>query len=110
MASADESDPPLRIELLRAGRWLARRYGVTGSLLDPRNGSPRLAAEVVGLVLDLVADALRAAGDEDLVRDGVERLLHDGGGAGRQRAAAGDDTDLDAVAQDLLRRTRAGLS
>ena len=45
-----------------------------------------------------------------LVRDGVERLLNDGGGAGRQRAAAGDDTDLDAVGQDLLRRTRAGLS
>jgi len=110
MASADEPAPPWRIELLRAGRWLARRYGVTGSLLDPRKGSPRPAAEVVNFVLDHVADALRAAGDEDTVREGVERLLHDGGGAGRQRAVAGDDTDLDAVGQDLLRRTRAGLS
>ena len=110
MAAADEHDPPWRIELLRAGRWLARRYGVTGSLLDPHTGSPRPAAEVVHLVLDHAADALRAAGDEDLVRDAVERLLHDGGGAGRQRAAAGDGVDIDAVAQDLLRRTRAGLS
>ena len=110
MAAADEPDPPWRIELLRAGRWLARRYGVTGSLLDPGKGTPRPAAEVVRLALDHVADALHAAGDEDIVRDGVERLLHDGGGAGRQRAAAGDDIDLDAVAQDLLRRTRAGLS
>ena len=110
MASDDEPAPPWRIELLRAGRWLARRYGVTGSLLDPHNGSPRPAAEIVGLVLDHVADALRAAGDEDTVRDGVERLLRDDGGAGRQRAVAGDDTDIDAVAQDLLRRTRAGLS
>ncbi|MGH3473888.1 MAG: carboxylate-amine ligase [Aeromicrobium sp.] len=110
MAAADEPDPPWRIELLRAGRWLARRYGVTGSLLDPRKGTPRPAAEVVGLVLDHVADALRAADDEDTVRDGVQRLLRDGGGAGRQRAVAGDDTDIDAVAQNLLRRTRAGLS
>ena len=110
MASTDVPGPPWRIELLRAGRWLARRYGLTGSLLDPRAGRPRPAAEVVGIVLDHVADALRAAGDEDLVRDGVERLLRDSGGAGRQRAVAGDDVDLDAVAQDLLRRTQAGLS
>jgi carboxylate-amine ligase len=110
MANSDDPDPPWRIEMLRAGRWLARRYGLTGSLLDPRTGSPRPAPEVVGLVLDHVADALRASDDEETVRDGIERLLHDDGGAGRQRAAAGDDTDLDAVAQDLLRRTQAGLS
>jgi len=65
---------------------------------------------VLSFVLDRVADALRTAGDEEVVRDGVDLLLNDGGGAGRQRAAAGDDLDLDAVAQDLLRRTRAGLS
>jgi len=109
-ASTDEPDPPWRIEMLRAGRWLARRYGLTGSLLDPRTGKPQPAAEVVGLVLDEVADALRAAGDEDFVRKVAERLLRDGGGAGRQRAAAGDDVDLDAVGKDLLHRTRAGLS
>lgn len=110
MASTAEPGPPWRIELIRAGRWLARRYGLTGSLLDPRTGNPRPAADVAGLLLDHVADALRATGDEDAVRDGVERLLRDDGGAGRQRAVAGDDVDLDAVAQDLLNRTQAGLS
>jgi carboxylate-amine ligase len=109
-ASADEPVPPWRVELLRAGRWLARRYGVAGSLLDPWTGKPRPAAEVVGLVLEEVDDALRAAGDRDFVQKVTERLLRDGGGAGRQRAAAGDDVDLDAVARDLLDRTRAGLS
>jgi glutamate---cysteine ligase / carboxylate-amine ligase len=89
---------------------VARRYGLTGSLLDPRTGSPRPAREVVDLVLDHVADALRAAGDQEVVRDGVERLFADGGGAGRQRAVAGDDVDLDAVARDLLRRTAASYS
>ena len=51
-----------------------------------------------------------ATKDDELVREGVERLLRDGGGAGRQRAAGGDDTDLDAVARDLLERTRASFS
>jgi glutamate---cysteine ligase / carboxylate-amine ligase len=110
VATEDDPGPPLRVELLRAGRWLARRFGVTGSLLDPRTGNPRPAPEVVNLTLDYAADALRAADDEEVVLDAVERLLKDGGGAGRQRAAAGDDTDLDAVGQDLLRRTQAGLS
>ncbi len=91
--------------MLRAGRWLARRYGLTGELLDPRTAVRKPAGEVVGVLLDHVADALRAAGDEEIVRDGVEMLLRDGGGAGRQRAAAGADLDLDAVAHDLLRRT-----
>jgi carboxylate-amine ligase len=110
VVSEDDPDPPWRIELLRAGRWLARRYGLTGSLLHPRTGSPEPAADVVGFVLESVRDALRAAEDEETVRDGVDRLMHDGGGAGRQRAVAGDDVDIDAVAQDLLRRTQAGLS
>ena len=110
VATDDDPGPPWRVELLRGGRWLARRYGVTGSLLHPRTGGPEPAADVVSSLLDHVADALRAADDEETVCDGVERLLRDGGGAGRQRATAGDDMDLDAVGKDLLHRTRAGLS
>ena len=110
MASAPESDPPWRIELLRASRWLARRYGLRGDLLDPRTQKPRPVDDVVDLLLDHVAEPLQAAEDDEPVRDGVSRLLRDGGGAGRQRAAAGDDLDLDAVAHDLLERTRASFS
>jgi glutamate---cysteine ligase / carboxylate-amine ligase len=109
-AATATEPPPWRIEMLRAARWVARRYGLTGSLLDPRTGSPRPARQIVDLVLDHVADALNAAGDEDVVREGVQRLFADGGGAGRQREVAGDDFDLDAVARDLLRRTAASYS
>jgi carboxylate-amine ligase len=105
MASAEEPAAPWRIEMLRASRWLARRYGLTDALLDPQTAERRPAREVVGVLVDHVGEALRAAGDEDIVRDGVERLFRDGGGAGRQRAIAGKDVDLDAVAHDLLRRT-----
>jgi hypothetical protein len=82
---------------------------------DPASNR-RLAEEPMSLLwtrtlpLDHVAEALRAAEDDDLVREGVEQLLLDGGGASRQRAAAGDDTDLDSVAQDLLRRTQESFS
>ena len=96
--------------MLRAGRWLARRFGLTGTLLDPRSGEQRPVGEVVSVLLDHVAEALRAAEDEELVREGVDRLLRDWGGAGRQRAVAGDSTDLDAVAHDLLHRTRESFS
>ncbi|MGH3457805.1 carboxylate-amine ligase [Aeromicrobium sp.] len=106
-ATTTELETPWRIEMLRAGRFLARRYGLIGSLLDPRTAEPRPAREVVGALLDHVKEALHAAGDDEVVRDGVERLLRDGGGAGRQRAVAGDDLDLDAVGKDLLRRTHS---
>ena len=106
-AHTESTDEPWRIEMLRAGRWLARRYGVTGSLLDPRTAEPRPAREVVEVLLDHVGEGLRTAGDDEVVRDGVERLIRDGGGAGRQRAIAGHDLDLDALVQDLLRRTQA---
>lgn len=109
-ASTTEAAAPWRVEMLRAGRWLARRYGLTGQLLDPRSGEQRPAAEVVDVLLDHVAEALQASEDDELVREGAERLLRDGGGAGRQRAAGGDDTDLDAVAHDLLRRTQQSFS
>ena len=109
-ASATEAAAPWRIEMLRAGRWMSRRFGLTGALLDPRSGEQRPVGEVVYVLLDHVGEALRAAEDDELVREGVDRLLRDGGGAGRQRAAGGDDTDLDAVAHDLLRRTRESFS
>ncbi len=109
-ASAAEAAAPWRVEMLRAGRWLARRFGLTGTLLDPRSGEQRPVREVVDVLLDHVAEALRAAEDDELVREGVDRLMRDGGGAGRQRAIAGADTDLDAVAHDLLHRTRESYS
>ena len=109
-ATTTEPGPPWRIEMLRAARWVARRYGLSGSLLDPQTGAPRPAREVVDVVLEHVADALQAAGDGDFVRDGVRQLFADGGGAGRQHAVAGDEVDLDAVARDLLSRTAASYS
>lgn len=108
VATTTDPVPPWRIEMLRASRFLARRHGLTASLLDPRTAEARSAREVVENLIQYVGEALRAAGDDELVRDGVERLLHDGAGAGRQRTVAGESLDLGAVARDLLSRTRSG--
>ena len=60
----------------------------------------------MGTLLDAIGPALDANGDTGVVRDGVARLLRDGDGARRQRAAAGAGLDLAGVVDDVVRRTR----
>jgi carboxylate-amine ligase len=107
VAAESEPAPHWRVDLLRGARWLARRDGLTGALLDPRTTRPVPAADVLANLVDFVRPALDAAGDTVFVRDGVERLLRDGGPAGRQRAVAGDDADVGAVARYVVDRTAA---
>jgi carboxylate-amine ligase len=73
--------------LLRAADWRAARFGLTGDLVDP-HGSRLIGAEqAVASLVDHTRDALSRNGDEQLVREGIERLLGRGPGARRQRAA-----------------------
>lgn len=96
---------PWRVDLLRAARWRARRDGLSGSLIDPVSGRPAPAAQVLATVVDAIGPALVANGDRELVDEGIARLLRDGNGAQRQRAVAGPHLDLEAVVDDVLRRT-----
>lgn len=96
---------PWRVDLLRAARWRARHDGVTGSLLDPVTARPVPAADAVATLVRAAGPALSANGDHELVASGIERLLRDGGGAGRQRGVAGHELDLVAVVDDVVRRT-----
>jgi len=96
---------PWRVDLLRAARWCARRDGLTGSLIDPVGGRPAPAADVLAILVDAIGPALAANGDRGLVDEGVTRLLRDGNGARRQRDVAGPRLDLEAVVDDVLRRT-----
>jgi carboxylate-amine ligase len=102
---APDADP-WRVELLRAARWRASREGLAGSLVDPVSRRTVAASEAMGTLLDAIAPALETNGDTALVRAGVARLLRDGGGARRQREAAGEGLDLPAVVDDVVRRTR----
>lgn len=95
-----------RTELLRAGHWLAAREGAQGRLLHPEHpyDEPAPAADVVTAVLDVVADAADAAGDRALLAEGVQRLLATSGAA-TQRAVLERERRLEAVVDDLARRT-----
>jgi carboxylate-amine ligase len=94
-----------RVELLRAARWKASRFGLSADLLDPVNGAPAPAADVVAGLLDHVMPALRAAGDDGIVREEVDRTLREQGCAQRQRRAAAGGGGLVGVVDDLMSQT-----
>jgi carboxylate-amine ligase len=73
-------------ELLHAANWHAARYGLGGTLVDPR-GVSRRAGDVVAALLDHITPALEENGDLREVSALVHRLLRDGTPADRQRRA-----------------------
>lgn len=101
----DEPIPAWRSELLRACHWRAARMGLSNTLVHPERRELRPAREVLDAMVDHVGDRLKEAGDLELVRDGVERVLH-AGGATRQRAAYERTGTIEGVVDDLLERTR----
>jgi carboxylate-amine ligase len=106
--TADGVPPlPVRTELLRVAQWRAARSGVHGELVDLAERRPVPAAGLLDRLADHVAPALRQAGDTDLVRSGLDRVLRDGTGADRQRAVYAEHHDLTEVVRDAIRRTVA---
>ncbi|MEV6614958.1 glutamate--cysteine ligase [Streptomyces sp. NPDC051051] len=86
-ATAGQAPPPDRApELLQAAMWHAARHGLDDTLVDP-NGDRRRAGDVLCGLLRHIAPALDAAGDTRQVTALLHRLLQDGTGADRQRAA-----------------------
>jgi carboxylate-amine ligase len=71
-------------ELLDEGSYRAARYGVEGSLPDA-DGNLRPVGSVLAEALALAVPHAQELGCEAEL-EGLERLLGDGGGAGRQRA------------------------
>jgi carboxylate-amine ligase len=88
-------------ELIRAATFRASRSGLGDQLLDPRDGRPRSARDVVDQLMRHVRDALDDSGDHELAAAGVDRLFRNGTGADRQRASwrrGGAEAVLDLVA------------
>ncbi|NUT52050.1 MAG: glutamate--cysteine ligase [Saccharothrix sp.] len=72
---------------LRTALWRAARDGLDGAGIEPHTGRLVPAVDMVRSLVEWTRPALRAAGDEELVVDGVDRLVLDGTGAVRQRRA-----------------------
>ena len=85
--------PKLEPEVLRAAYWLSARDGLTNNGLDVVNARPMPMGELLGLLQRHVAQALQTLGDDDLVAETIQRVLSEGNGAAKQRAAlkAGGD-------------------
>ena len=105
-AARDWSDgtpaPDVSAMTVQLMSFRAARSGLAGDLVDPRTRRPRPAAEVVGSLLEHVAEPLADAGDTDLAHEVVGSLLRDGTAADRQRRIAGDDLDLAEVVRDTV--------
>ncbi|HEV7862186.1 MAG TPA: glutamate--cysteine ligase [Acidimicrobiia bacterium] len=73
--------------LLDAAVWRASRFGLTDQLVHPLTAEPQPAAVVVEALLDVARPGLEAHDDWAEVTDLVARIMTDGTGAERQRAA-----------------------
>ncbi|WP_326750820.1 glutamate--cysteine ligase [Streptomyces hirsutus] len=88
--------PPDRIGtgLLRLASWRAGRSGLDGPLLHPETMRETSAARAVQALYQHVREALVDHGDDDLVREGIARLLEQGSGARTQRRLLAEEGDL----------------
>ncbi|MGA5758684.1 glutamate--cysteine ligase [Nonomuraea bangladeshensis] len=97
----------VRLEAVRAATWQAARSGLEGELVDPVEGVPRPAAEVIGRLLDRARPHLVEAGDWDLVSALARQAPARGSSAARQRAAHARRGRLEDVVDLLLAETRS---
>ncbi|MFE6171616.1 glutamate--cysteine ligase [Streptomyces sp. NPDC056464] len=87
--AADTPAPDWAPELLGAALWHAARHGL-GDTLHDLDGNAHPAGDVLYQLLRHATPALEASGDTRRVAALVDRLLQDGTGADRQRAALAD--------------------
>lgn len=98
---AGEPAPDVDTSVLRLATWRASRSGLGGDLLDPLDGTPHPAAEVVAALIDHVGEALADLGDHTVVADLLTGLLERGTGADQQRRWAAEDSDLGSMVRRL---------
>ena len=103
---SDRPETYPRAEVMEAMVWRAARYGLDGTLVDPRTMTCEPAADVVHGFVDRVAQGLDSQGDTERVRQGVRELLARGNGATLQRRQRALDRSPSEVLRLLL--VRAG--
>ena len=94
--------PTISDAVLRAARWRAARYGLTGSLWDPAAQRLVPAANALAALLDELRPAMQHFGDAATVSQLAVRLLDRGTSAQRQRECHAATGDLHAVLRDAV--------
>lgn len=83
----DRAETDVSPELLSAAIVHSAKHGLTGTVFDPYSEGLAPADVALSHLLRHIETDLDAAGDRDAVIQGLERLLAEGTGAARQRAA-----------------------
>ena len=97
--------PDVPTQMLRFATWQAGREGLEGNLIDWRTELPRPCWSVLEALVDHVGPALQAAGDLEVVREGLARVRAEGNGAIRQRAVMAHTGQLVDVVAASVRET-----
>ncbi|GAB3981123.1 glutamate--cysteine ligase [Plantactinospora veratri] len=105
-----DEGPELAPELMRLAYWRAARDGMGGHGVDVATGRLLPAATLAERLVELAGPALDEAGDRERVEDWLARLVTDGDGATRQRAAAALRGRLADVVDEIANRTAPGVS
>lgn len=107
LADVKHEEPawPIPTELLRTAYWRAARDGLSGSGLDPASGRALPATELVLRLLHHCRTALTTTGDLTFTLAALDRLLRNGDGASKQRAAYAKRHQLPDVVDELLATT-----
>jgi carboxylate-amine ligase len=87
---AGEALPVAETWRIAENRWTAARDGLEGTLVDLQTGESVPARRRLRGLIDRLGPTAEALGDGAALA-AAEALVRDGGGAGRQRAAAGAD-------------------
>ncbi|WP_113704128.1 carboxylate-amine ligase [Nonomuraea lactucae] len=107
-AARRDREREVPLEPVRAATWQAARSGLERELVDPDDGTPRPAAEVVGRMVAGLRPRLEATGDWELVSGLVCDALARGSSAERQRRALARRGRMTDVVDLLLAETRSG--
>ncbi|MET7466810.1 glutamate--cysteine ligase [Nonomuraea sp. NPDC005501] len=98
----------VQLEPVRAATWQAARSGLEGELVDPVEGTPRPAGEVVLRLVDDLRPYLEDAGDWELVSGLAREATARGSSAARQREVLARRGRMEDVVDFLVAETRAG--
>lgn len=96
-----------RLELARAAKWRAARYGINDTLIDLHEGIAGPAPDVIEDHLVRLRPYLEANDDWDEVTTLVRATLRDGTGADRQRRSFRRTGRLEGVVEAIVNETLA---
>jgi carboxylate-amine ligase len=77
-------------DVVQTSLWSAARWGMDATIAHPVTADPVATRSATGLLLRTVAPALEESGDLAFVEEHLARILREGNGAERQRAAHHD--------------------